>query len=51
MALLCIKCRFEDNIRLDLREVRWRIVDWIHMGQNRANWWVLVNRIMNLQVT
>jgi hypothetical protein len=37
--------RWEDNIRMDLRET-----DWIHHAQNRDQWWALVNTIMNLQV-
>jgi hypothetical protein len=25
----------EDNIRMDLREIVWGIVDWIHLAQDR----------------
>jgi len=28
-----LRCRWEDNIRLDLREVGWDGVDWIHLAQ------------------
>jgi hypothetical protein len=31
--------RWEDNIRLDLREVGWEGVDWIHLAQDRDHWW------------
>jgi len=31
--------RREDNIRLDLREIMWEGVDWIHLAQNRGHWW------------
>jgi hypothetical protein len=31
------------NIRMDLREVGWEIVDWIHLSQDRDQWWTLVN--------
>jgi hypothetical protein len=25
--------RWEDNIRMDLREMRWEDVDWMHLAQ------------------
>jgi hypothetical protein len=28
------RCRWEDNIRMDLREIEWE-VDWIHLVQDR----------------
>jgi len=39
----------EYNIRIDLREVGWEGVDWIRLAQNRDQWWVIVNAIMNLR--
>jgi hypothetical protein len=27
--------RWEDNIRMDLREMGWEGVDWIHLAQDR----------------
>jgi len=36
--------RWEDNIRLDLKEISWS-VDWIHLAQNRGQCWALVNMI------
>jgi hypothetical protein len=27
--------RWEDNIRMDLREVGWERVDWMHLAQDR----------------
>jgi len=44
------RCRWEDNIRIDLREIGWKGVDWIHLTQNRNKWWALVNMAMNLWV-
>jgi hypothetical protein len=38
--------RWEDGIRMDLREIGWGSVEWIHLAQDRA----LVNAVMNLQV-
>jgi hypothetical protein len=34
--------RWEDNIKLDLREIGFRDVDWIHLAQDRDTWWALV---------
>jgi len=35
---------------MDLREIVWEGVDWIHLAQNRVQWWALVNMVMNLGV-
>jgi hypothetical protein len=29
--------RWEDNIRMDLRETGWKDVDWMHTAWDRAN--------------
>jgi hypothetical protein len=29
---------WEDNIRMDLTEVDWEGVDWIHMAQDNEQW-------------
>jgi hypothetical protein len=42
------RCRWEGNIRLDLRETGWEGVDWIHLAQDRDQWLALVNTVMNL---
>jgi hypothetical protein len=39
--------RLEDNIRMDLREIGWGGMDWIDLAQNRDQWRVLVNMVMN----
>jgi hypothetical protein len=41
--------RQEVNIRMTVREIWWEGVDWIHLAQNRNQWWALVNTVMNLQ--
>jgi hypothetical protein len=41
--------RLVDNIKMDLREVGWDGVDWIHLAQNRDQWRALVNTVMNLR--
>jgi hypothetical protein len=30
--------RWEDNIKIDLREVGWEDVDWIDLAQDRDRW-------------
>jgi hypothetical protein len=42
--------RWEDNIRMDLREVEWDGVDWMHQAQGRDQWRALVNTELNLRV-
>jgi hypothetical protein len=44
------RCRWEDNIRMDLREIRWGGMDWINLPQDRDQWRVLVNTVMNIRV-
>jgi hypothetical protein len=43
-------CRWEDNIKMDLGEIVFGDVDWIHWAENRDRWQALVNTVMNLQV-
>jgi hypothetical protein len=44
--------RWEDNIRMDLREIGWggSGVDWIDLSEDRDQWRALVNTVMNLRV-
>jgi hypothetical protein len=42
--------RWEDNIKMDLREVGWGGVDWVDMAQDRDGWRALVIAVMNLRV-
>jgi hypothetical protein len=42
--------RWEDNIKMDLREIGFGDVDWIHWAQDRGRWWAVVNTVMNLRV-
>jgi hypothetical protein len=42
--------RWEDNIKMDLREIWFGGVDWIHWAQDRDRWRALVNTVMNLRV-
>jgi hypothetical protein len=40
--------RWEDGIRIDLREIGWGNVDWIQLAQDRDRWRAVVNTVMNL---
>jgi hypothetical protein len=42
--------RWEDNVKMDLRESGWGGMDWIDMAQDRDQWRALVNTVMNLRV-
>jgi hypothetical protein len=42
--------RWEDNIKLDLREIGIDGANWIHLAQNKVQWRAFVNTIMNLRV-
>jgi hypothetical protein len=42
--------RWEDNIKMDFRELGFGDVDWINLAQNRDRWWAVVNTVMNLRV-
>jgi hypothetical protein len=43
--------RWEDNVKIDLREIGWGGVDWISLAQDRGWWMALVNRVINLRVS
>ena len=42
--------RWDDNIRMDLREMGRGCVDWMELAQDRDRWRALVSAVMNLQV-
>jgi hypothetical protein len=37
---------WENNIKMDLQEVGWGLMDWIDMAQDRYMWQVLVNAVI-----
>jgi hypothetical protein len=43
------RCRWEDGIRMDFREIGWG-VDWIRLDQDRDWWRAVVSAVMNLRV-
>jgi hypothetical protein len=44
------KGRREDNIRMDLREIMWESVVWMHLPQDRDQLHTVVNTVMNLWI-
>jgi hypothetical protein len=44
------RCRWVDNIRMDLLELGWGDVDSIGLAQDRNKWRALVNSELNLRV-
>jgi hypothetical protein len=42
---------WEDNIKMDLREIGFGDVDWIHWAQDMDRLRALVNTVMNLRVS
>jgi hypothetical protein len=45
-----LRCRWEDNIKMCVREIGWEVVDWIFMTEEREGWWTVVNTVINLRV-
>jgi hypothetical protein len=41
---------WEDNIRMDLRDIGWGGMDWVNLPQDRDQWRALVNTVMNIRV-
>jgi hypothetical protein len=42
--------RWEDSIKMDLRQIGWGGVDGIDLDQDRDQWRALVNTVMKLRV-
>jgi hypothetical protein len=40
--------RWEDNIKMDIREVVWVGMDWIDVAEDRDRWRAVVNEVMKL---
>jgi hypothetical protein len=35
---------------MDLRDIGWNVIDWIHLAQHRDQWRALINTVMKLRV-
>jgi hypothetical protein len=44
------RCTWVDNIKMDVREIGLRGMDWINLAQDRDQWRALVSIVMNLQL-
>jgi hypothetical protein len=44
------RSRWEEGIRMNLREIGWGSVEWIQLAQDRDRWLALPNMVMNLRV-
>jgi hypothetical protein len=44
------RCRWVDNIKVDLAEMGWVCMDWIGQAQDGDRWRALVNVVMNFRV-
>jgi hypothetical protein len=45
-----LRCRWMDNIRMDLSEIGWDGMDWIDLAEDRDQWRDLSYTVMNLRV-
>jgi hypothetical protein len=43
------RCRWMDNIKLDLRDIGWGGMDWIDLAQDGDQWRTLMNTVINFQ--
>jgi hypothetical protein len=44
------RLRWKGNVKINLREIGWEGVDWIHLTQDKHQWRTLVNTVMSLRV-
>jgi hypothetical protein len=44
------KCRWMDNVKMDLGELGWVGMDWVDLAEDRDQWRALVNMVMILWV-
>jgi hypothetical protein len=45
-----LRCRWEDNLKKDLREIGCDDTDWINLAHEMDQWRALMNTLMNLRV-
>jgi hypothetical protein len=44
------RCRWSDNMKMDLLEIGLNVVDWTGLAQDRCRWRALANSVMNLRI-
>jgi hypothetical protein len=42
--------RWEDNIKIDLREIGIDVTNCIRLAQDRVQWWAFTSTVMNFQL-
>jgi hypothetical protein len=45
------RCKYMDNIKMDLRVIGWGGMDWIYLAQDRDQWRAVVNTVMNHRIS
>jgi hypothetical protein len=48
-SLVRPRSRWEDNIKMDLREIGIDGENWIHLAKDRVQWRAFVNTVMNFR--
>jgi len=43
--------RWDENIKMELKETELEVMDWIDLADDRDGWQAFVNEVMNLRVT
>jgi hypothetical protein len=43
--------RWVDNVKMDLRGIGWRRMDWMDLAQDMDQWRALVSMVMTLRVS
>jgi hypothetical protein len=44
------KHRWEGSIKMYHKEIGWESVGWVHLANDRDQWWAVVSTVMSLQV-
>jgi hypothetical protein len=44
------RCKWGDNIKIDIREVGWCGMDWIDLVEGRGQWTAPLDMVLNFQV-
>ena len=44
------RCTWEDNIKMDIREVGGGCGDWMELAQDEESWRALVSTVMNFRI-
>jgi len=42
------RCRWEDNIKMDLQEVGCEGIEWIDLAEDSDRWWALVHKMRGI---